>query len=260
MDWPRVDYHTHICVHPIDGMLERAAVVGVREYGISEHIFQLDEGRGIFPAIPEEGRRFSRDEYVGMVADARDRSGLRVRLGLEVDFVPGTEVAVRAVLDGVNWDYLIGSIHQIGERDIFEYTPSTPSECHDLWRRYYQLFIDAASSGLFDILSHPARNSLLNSHLPDDIDELLGDIASVASANDVALELNGEDVSRWPSLVEKVANACGRAGCFMSLGSDAHEPGNVGRGLALATEIAVRAGVPGIVSFEGRERRILSLR
>ena len=184
---------------------------------------------------------------------------MKVLLGLEVDFVPGTEGEVAAMLQEVDWDYLIGSVHEIGGWDLFTNTPEDASEGVRLWERYYSLFAEAIESGMFDVISHPVRNALLNPHLPDNFDAMLDSIAAVAADNDVALELNGEDVTVWPELVERLARACGRTGCLISLGSDAHGPEDVARGLQQATEIAVAAGVRGCVTFEDRERRVIDL-
>ncbi len=122
--WPGVDYHTHICESTIDAMLASAVENGVREYGISEHIFMLDEGHPIFPLIPDEGIRFSLERYVETCRERSRSSQISIRLGLEVDYVPGTEARVADVLAGVDWDYLIGSIHEIDGIDLFEYVPA----------------------------------------------------------------------------------------------------------------------------------------
>lgn len=259
VSWPRIDLHTHICMTSLDEMLASAAKHDIREFGISEHIFQLHEGQTIFPYFADEGPRISRDWYVASVRDAAERGRMKVRLGLEVDFVPGTEGEVGALLQEVDWDYLIGSVHEIGGWDLFTETPADEEEGFRLWDRYYSLISEAIESGLFDIISHPLRNALLNTHIPAHLDDLLESVASVAAANDVALELNGEDITLWPDLIERLARACARTGCLVSLGSDAHGPENVARGLQRATEIATVAGVRGCVSFDDRERRFFSL-
>src|SRR5687768_11498751 len=107
VSWPRIDLHNHICLTSIEEMIESASDHGIREFGISEHIFQLHEGHTIFPHVPEEGPRVARDWYVTSVRHAADQGKMNVRLGLEVDFVPGTEGEVGALLTEVDWDYLI---------------------------------------------------------------------------------------------------------------------------------------------------------
>jgi histidinol-phosphatase (PHP family) len=258
MGWPGVDYHTHICESTIDAMLASAVEKDVCEYGISEHIFMLDEGHQVFPLVPEEGRRFSREWYVETCFDRSRTSPVSIRLGLEVDYVPGTETQVADVLAGVDWDFLIGSIHEIDGIDLFEHAPADEREGQRLWQRYYELSIAAIESGAFDVLSHPVRNMINNPHVPEDVGDLLDAVAESAARNGVALELNGEDTRLWPEMVTALARASGRAGCAISLGSDAHRPETVAQSLLTASFIAAEAGVPGVVSFQRRDRRILA--
>jgi histidinol-phosphatase (PHP family) len=258
MAWPGVDYHSHICESTIDAMLASAAGKGVREYGISEHIFMLDEGHLVFPLVPEEGRRFTREWYVETCLDRSRTSPVTIRLGLEVDYVPGTEAQVADVLAGVEWDFLIGSVHEIDGTDLFEYTPVDEREGQRLWQRYYELCVTAIESGAFDVLAHPVRNMIRNPYVPEDVSDLLDAVASAAARHGVALELNGEDTRRWPEMVAALARAAGRAGSAVSLGSDAHRPESVAQSLLIASSIAAEAGVPGVVSFQRRDRRILA--
>jgi histidinol-phosphatase (PHP family) len=257
--WPRLDYHTHICEATIDVMFARAAELGVREYGVAEHIFQLHEGQPIFPQIPPEGPPCSRDWYVSAVRERGLAHGLDVRLGLEVDFVPGTESQVQAVLDGVEWDFLLGSVHEIDTLDFFENDPTDAAHGESLWERYVALLIEAVRSGKFDVITHPVRNSVRNPHVPAHFDTLADELAHTAAIANVAIELNGEDITCWPVLVRQLATACARHGCPISFGSDAHGPQSIGRGMQSAMDIARSVGVTHAVSFRKRERRLIPL-
>jgi histidinol-phosphatase (PHP family) len=259
VDWPGLDYHNHICVTPIDEMIASAVARGVREFGISEHIFMLEEGQSIFPDQEEDGSRFPLDWYVEAVRDRAATAPLKVLLALEIDFVPGREEQVDALVNQAEWDYLIGSVHEIGPHDIFLHDPRDEAHGLELWSAYYDLFVAAIESERFDILSHPVRNAIANPHVPDTLDDMLLAVADSAARHDVALELNGNDVQSWPELVERLAAACARTGCLISLGSDAHRPGSVARGMLRAMEMATGAGVRGIVTFERRQRRVIPL-
>lgn len=260
MIWPQVDYHSHICVASLDAMVASARAAGIVELGVSEHIFQLNEGHLVLPELAEEGERFDRAWYVDTLRDSAAASAdVMLRLGLEVDFVPAKHDPILAVLAGIEWDYLIGSVHEVDGKDIFSYVPSGAAEGERLWLRYYELIAEAIESGAFDVISHPVRNAERNPYLPARLDGLLEEVAAFAKLHGVALELNGHDTTTWPELAERVARACGRAGCPVSLGSDAHHPQQVGVGLTQAAAFAARAGVPGVMSFTRRERRVLPL-
>jgi histidinol-phosphatase (PHP family) len=259
-DWPRVDYHSHNCAVPLETMLVNARAAGLREYGVSEHVFQLDEGHVVLPEEVEEGDRFPRAWYVQTVRDAAASSvDLAIKLGLEVDFVPERHTQIMAVTEGIEWDYLIGSVHVVDTADIFARADTEIEEGERRWRRYFELTAEAIETGDFDVISHPVRYAISNPHLPAEFDRLLEQVAAFALLHGVALELNGDDMARTPQLVERLAQACGRAGCVVSLGSDAHRAHEVGQGLRQASAYAAAAHVPGVVSFQQRDRRVIPL-
>ena len=70
--------------------------------------------------------------------------------------MPGREEETASLLDAYPWDYLIGSIHYIGQRAIDD-EPSLVEEVgvEEAWYRYYETLAAAARSGLFDVLGHP---------------------------------------------------------------------------------------------------------
>lgn len=259
MHWPGLDYHNHVCGAPIAAMLASAHARGVREFAITEHIFMLFEGQHLFPNQEEDGERSALSEYVNAIRDHGRSDQPLVRLGLEVDYIPGTEDAVTALLESTEWDVLLGSIHEIDDIDLHMYTPQSREEGERLWWRYYELHAEAIESGLFDVITHPMRNAVLNSFVPANLDQCLDELAAFAKFHGVALELNGYDTTHFPHLVERLAAACGRTGCVVSFGSDAHAPEDVGRGLERAAAFAHAAGVRSALTVERRDRRLVPL-
>ena len=156
----------------IDRYVEAALQRGVTEIGFTEHFYRCVESIPIlgrwWDADPDRGlaagfaewigsqRDLSLARYVEVVLDAKAR-GLPVKLGLEVDFVPGTEEAVADLLAGFPFDYLIGSIHWIGAwnfmRDsaVDEYARRGARVAFE---QYFALEAELAESGLVDALAH----------------------------------------------------------------------------------------------------------
>src|SRR5205823_477058 len=93
------------------------------------------------------------DAYCAFVRDETD-----LRLGIEADFVPGREERMRSLLEQREWDYVVGSVHFLGDRSLdteeFSVWESFDSP-ERIWRRYFETLGEAAQSGLFDILAHP---------------------------------------------------------------------------------------------------------
>src|SRR6266568_8781969 len=90
-----------------------------RDYalGISEHVFQMSEGHPLLEHMPQEGPLLTFATYTTHVYTAAQQLQFDVRLGLEVDFIPEKNEHIQALLQGHDWDFLIGSVHEInGER------------------------------------------------------------------------------------------------------------------------------------------------
>ena len=63
------------------------------------------------------------------------------------------------LLDAHEWDYVIGSVHFLGdhavdiddETDVWRHEPSAER----VWRRYFEALAESALTGIFDIIAHP---------------------------------------------------------------------------------------------------------
>jgi histidinol phosphatase-like PHP family hydrolase len=73
--------------------------------------------------------------------------------------------------------------------------------------------------------------------VPPEIDDLLLGLARTARRRNKALELNGNDIDYAPTLVRRLATACSKADCRVSLGSDAHHPRDVFRNMGNAMSL-----------------------
>ena len=79
-----------------------------------------------------------------------------MKLGLEVDYVPGREDETRELLAPYPWDYLLGSLHYIGSLGVDDEPRLVDAMgVEEAWRLYFETLAAAARSGLFDALSHP---------------------------------------------------------------------------------------------------------
>lgn len=113
------DFHSHVVRSSALQMAQSARERGIRVLGLSEHIFQMNEARTPLTHMVLEGPILSFQEYIEAVQIAGQQSGIDVRLGLEVDFIPEKNVAIQASLQNYPWDFLIGSVHQV-DGQLFE--------------------------------------------------------------------------------------------------------------------------------------------
>jgi histidinol-phosphatase (PHP family) len=253
----RVDNHSHIIQADITDMVASAAQAKeIRQYSITEHISQFRELREsdilgtmhatgrIFEDLKEYRREFSR-------VDPSQHPGMELRMGLEVDFLPQQEARIGGFVNQEEWDILLCSVHELkGRVDVESPRPELqdPAEARKQWHEYFGLQRMALESDFvpFAVLTHPVRMAKGTNLVPDDMDDLLLELAEVARRRGKALELNGKDLDNAPGLVRRLAVACSKAGCSVSLGSDSHRPQevfrNMNEAMALVEEFDLQLG------------------
>ena len=158
---------------------------------------------------------------------AASQSNVDIRLGLEVDFIPGMNELIHSFIQAYNWDFLIGSVHEINGRQFEVNHKWSQEEGQALWLQYFELLRKVVTSCHFSVISHPVRLRVNNPYLPPTFDEELERLAAEATSYDVALEINGFDMLRYHSLVRRLAKACLLYRTPISVGSDAHNPGGI---------------------------------
>ncbi|MGB2875247.1 MAG: histidinol-phosphatase HisJ family protein [Gaiellaceae bacterium] len=267
-----VDYHMHLrdpsedessrryTVTRAEQYVEQAGKAAVDEIGFSDHIYYFRQTKG-FWEIPWMLERCTDDldDYVDAVEEAKSR-GLPVKLGLEVDYFPGIEPELLALLDPYPWDYLIGSVHFVDGFPVDQ----EPGLVHKLppgeaWRRYFVWVRNAARSGLFDVLAHPDLVKIFGVRIPpDELHYLHLETADAIEAADVCVEVSAAGLHKpvgeiYPDRL--LLAACRERGVPITLASDAHEPEDVGRDIDRAAALAREVGYWTVTVFDQRKRR-----
>jgi histidinol-phosphatase (PHP family) len=257
-----VDYHMHLrapdesidhSVDSIERYVEVAAERGIDEIGFTEHVYYFVQTRSLWDVDYHRERcTHDLDRYVEAVTEAK-RQGMPVRLGLEVDYVPGREDETREILAPYPWDYLLGSIHYLDGLSL----DIEPGLVHELgpavaWERYFAALESAGRSGLFDSLAHPDLVKFFGHEVEWDHEPF------VAALNGTCLEVSSAGLHKphgrmYPE--GRLLASARRSGVGITLASDAHVPQNVGRDLDKAVEHARGAGYDTITVFDRRRRR-----
>ncbi len=224
-------------------MVQAAQERGLRVLGLSEHVFQMQEARPALEHMPLEGPLLTFASYIDDIHATAQKSGFDIRLGLEVDFIPGKNELIQSSIQGYDWDFLIGSVHEINGIQFEAGRLSSREEGEVFWLRYYELLRGVVSSGHFSLVSHPVRMRVANPYLPPSLDEELERLAAEATRHDVALEINGYDVLNYLSLVRRLAKACALHATPISVGSDAHNPRRVAQAHQQSEDILREAGI-----------------
>ncbi len=260
-----LDYHVHTkrCGHANGEdreYVEAAIQKGLKEIGFADHIprfYEPDQGK----RVTERGMpRADLDDYVDSILHLQTAyPEIKVKLGLEVDFVPGWEVAVRSLIEPYPWDYISGSVHFIPEWDYGYVSYYKDRNAADIFTAYFDLVAAAAESKLFDVLAHidlPRRFFPRLSQI--EMDELYQMLAIRLGKANTVIELNTYGVRSSKQMnvgvfpEESLLRLCRHQGVNVTLGSDAHSPKDVGADFDCAIQLLADTGYDQIVSLVAR--------
>ena len=262
-----VDYHLHLrdeeerIEHTVEAarpFVEVARARGVDEIGFTEHVYYFRQTRALWSvAYQVERCVYDLDVYVDAVLGAK-AEGLPVKLGLEVDHVPGREEDMRALFAPYPWDFVLGSVHFIDGHGV-DGPPRLVDELgvEEAWERYFAALRDAAGCGLFDVLAHPDLVKIFGHRSQEAVRHYEQTAAAIADAG-VAVEISSAGLRKpvgelYPD--PRFLAACRDRGVPVTLASDGHVPALVGCDFDRSLELARAAGYDTITVFDAREAR-----
>jgi histidinol-phosphatase (PHP family) len=269
------DYHVHLRPDDVDetpaeryltaANAERYRTVaserGIEELGAAEHVYRFRQALDVWQH--ELWRHSARDDLDAYCSFVRDETDLR--LGIEADYIPGREDRMAELLGAREFDYVVGSIHFVGDGaldyDVYDVWAAASSP-DKIWRTYFEWLGQAAMSGMFDILAHPDLVKYWGAQRPRPERDLryfyemaMEGIAESGIAVEVSTAGLRKPVAElYPAraFLEMVLDA----GNPIALSSDAHTPDDLGRDYEQALALLDDLGVRELAVFEGRERRL----
>jgi histidinol-phosphatase (PHP family) len=269
-----VDLHVHstCSFDGVSSMAEytrQAEALGVAEVGFCEHL-DLDPRDRACNYLNAAG-------YVQEHAIARAASdGIHVRRGVEVTYQARLEEELRRWLAGHTWDYVVTSVHLVDYADgwAFVTEPSARTAyfaSHSQRQAYLPYFEEvcrAARSGLGDVLGHldVVKRYGVQQYGPFEPTAFAEEIRAVLRAaidGGLGLEINTSGLRQspgepYPALtVLRWYRELG--GEVLTVGSDAHQAGDLGAGITEALAMARQAGFRAIATFEERQIRWIDL-
>ncbi len=273
-----IDYHIHThhsidAEGSIDEYCKQALRCGLKEICFTNHC-ELDPQRDdnlIRFNSNSEPQPFTRDcllrlrDQVLQSKEHYKRLNLTVKFGLEVGYFNGIEERLPKVTEGIDFDFVLGSIHCLNHICIDssrEYeTYYAKHKVPELFHNYFQEIVRLINSELFDSVGHldvykkygiAFYGTEINT-LPEDA---LKNCFRMMVEKEIALEINTAGLRRinefYPApAIMKYARAQGIK--LISIGSDAHKVEDLGKGIREGIEYAKSFGFDAIYSFEKRK-------
>jgi len=262
-----IDSHVHTHYSHGDAevfeMVMDAIARGVQNIGFAEHYLRCDDTKmpilrsGIF-------FREDRDFYHYLNATVRAKSFFKdkidIRTGAEVDYLSGNDADIREGLKDLDLDYLMGSVHFVGEPCMYvrehEYL-----EGDNLVHTYFAETKKLIKTGLFDILSHP---ELVRYDVEYDVKKFESDfkeITDLLKKYNMAVEINTSyvDVTSEKSIIDTLnpgtywLKMCIDAELPFVIGSDAHRPGEIALNFEKMFPVLKKLGIKKLAYYVKRK-------
>jgi histidinol-phosphatase (PHP family) len=268
------DYHLHLRSDDLHASAEEhftaanaeryrqaASERGIAELGVSEHIYRFQQALDVW--THPFWRAYATDDLDEYCRFVREHTDLR--LGIEADFVPGAEDRTANLLQARDFDYVVGSVHFLGERalDTDEYSVWDGSASPErIWSGYFATLSEAARSGLFDILAHPDLVKVWGSERPlpegdlrcyyEPAVQAIAESGVAVEVSTAGLRKRTQEIYPAPAFLEM----CVEAGASFTLSSDAHRPEDVGADYERALELLASVGIGELCVFERRQSHL----
>lgn len=267
MDMSRiVDCHTHSRYSfdgrlPVQWLAKEASVRGLGGIAVTDHC-----------EINVEGKQ-KLWSYRKMAKSAREvlkakKKGLNILCGVELGQPTYHPESAKRVLQGAEYDIVMGSIHYLRDGRDFYYLRYTDGSCDpaEVYDRYLDEVLLMVQESDFDSLAHltyPLRYIYGRDRVQMDMtryEEKYERILTVLAQRGKALEINTSGARRENGFMLPDTRLVRRfrelGGKYITLGSDTHKPEQFAAGLEQGARQALAAGFTEAVYF--KERRPVS--
>jgi histidinol-phosphatase (PHP family) len=266
-----IDYHTHHvrCGHAsgeLEEYVQKGIELGLTQLGLSDHMPLLH----VDPTTYLPGMAMPMDELPRYVEEAfqlqqRYKGQIDIRVGLEGDYIEGYETEIERIIKAYPWDYVIGSVHFLGEWDISDYRQLEKWEGrnrYEVYAQYYDAVKKAVHTGFYDYIGHIDVIKRFGFQPEQSVTHLEDEALEAVKAADTAIELNASGLrmpvnEMFPS--RRMLEVAHKLGIPVTIGSDAHQPERLTQYLDQAVAQLQEIGFNELATFQNRQRSMIRL-
>jgi histidinol-phosphatase (PHP family) len=269
------DFHIHTtyCGHATGSTLqyiEHAIAKGLTEIGFADHL-------GRYYLTSAQKRRYwdwgmherhvSRYfEEISALSSTFDDS-ISIKVGLEVDFIEGAEDLFKPLVKDYAFDFFLGSIHclpRFGWKHLSDYRSA---DAKKVYAEYFRLLRLAITSHLFHSIAHPDfifRYIPAPKELYQYVVDELNLTSKTASEHNAPLEVNANSFL-WSAMNQSgfdpflvLLDSIREYSVPITIGSDAHEPRNVGKAFPELKELLINRNIRQCIVFSEQKQIVRS--
>jgi histidinol-phosphatase (PHP family) len=260
------DLHLHSNFSPdsewsMEAMCQGAIKAGVAEIGFTEH----------YDLHPDEWPRdyFKPGPYFDELENCRRQFAgqLIIRSSVEIGEPHIFRLEAQALLSAHPFDYVLGSLHWVGRRLIFD-PKYFDRPADEAFREYFIELERMTRAGGFDVLSHfdvPVRvgYDIYGEYHPERYEDVIRPVLANCIRHGIALDLNTAAFRRRAQQLSPGAAILTwyreMGGERVTLGSDAHRPEHIATNFEPAFAALRAAGLSHLTFFERRQASLRPL-
>lgn len=251
-----IDYHTHSILSDGNSTYEEMILAGIEkgleEIGLTDHV--------CLRMVPWAVAPVDLPVMTAQILELREKYSkkIKVRYGIEMDYFPEREDEIESIIRSLPLDYVIGSVHFIGDWN-FDGDESLYGKWSndELYNIYFELVQLAAQSQLFDIIGHIDVIKKFRIFPESDQNRLFENTIRVIAENNMTVELNTGGHDRpcnefYPA--PAILKQCFLQNVPVTLSSDAHQATQVHRHAGTALTMLRETGFRELATFSRRKR------
>ena len=259
-----VDYHTHTCCSmdgrfPLEDMVRAAQEAGLKELCTTDHCdLRQQDGTDLpgwdWSPVLEQYERACQTHW-----------DLKLLLGLELGGADTDPAKAASIVAGAPLDLVIGSVHNergAGGRDFCFLTYESEEMCRKRLDGYFESLLTLAPLPVYDTLAHIPYPMRYMTGFPLPLEpwrEQLDAVLRIVIETGHSLEVNthnGEEIQPRRFILERYRALGGER---ITLGSDAHAPWNVGKGIPEVRELLLELGFRWLTLYRRRVPTMVAL-
>jgi len=251
---------THAHTNLTDGkdapkaMLARAAELGTEALALTDH-FDMERE----PDHRMRGAGTDRAYEATLAVKRGNKTGVKLLLGIEIGQMHRFRDEAREWLASHEYDFVLGSLHAVRglEDDFYHLRNRVGLDADALLGQYFAETLELCETCEFDSLAHltyPLR------YIKGDVAnyrKTVDEIFRVMIKKNIALEINGQMIGQAYNRLSPEEAEISRyrelGGRLITVGSDSHETGLIGNGIAACITAAKNAGFTEYAYYENRK-------
>lgn len=268
------DLHTHSnnsfdAENSVFEMCQKAMDIGIQTIAITDHMET--------PEISLKEKSQFGDLMKQINKSVKDVDECKVKFKNQLQILKGVELGepmhkpelTKEAMSIDDYDFVLASIHNLLNEDDFYFLEFAEDNVDCLLTKYFDELLDTAQNADFDSLAHltyPLRYIAERTNIKVDLNQYsiaIDNIFKALISRGKALEINVSGLFKQigetlpgENLIKRFKDLGGK---YITVGSDAHNIDNVGKGIDVGIEIAKKCGFDYVTIFENRKPKLIEI-